>query len=167
MRMIFRIFLPAALGWGATAAHAQDPADPAEIGAAVSACLGATSPDGVDPAALADAGWKPGELKSGDGKALAGPLNFYGKDGNPVLILHVTGKAGSDTTCLVMARIADVADLSTTANTLTQTYGAPIKQDEKAIYWRSGGSVLVFNPGGKKDDLALRIGVVAVKKDDK
>jgi hypothetical protein len=148
---------------GASQATAQasslKPASPAEIAAAVTACMAAAKPDALDEAALTQAGWQKGTLSNSKGKTVASPLTFYGRKGSNAMLMTSAGKGAAS--CNVMARIERVD----AAPAIVQAISAALKTEPKRdkdndLYWFAGRTVVGLSPTGKPESPAVRVSVV-------
>lgn len=156
--------LAAALLLGcAAAAQAQTsslkPAAPAEIVAGVSACVTATRPGALDEAALTQAGWQKGSLRSGKGKTVSSPLSFYGREGsNAMLLTNVdTGTAS----CTVMARIERIEAAPAVVQAISSELKVqPKRNKSNDLYWFVGQTVIGLVPTGQRDKPSLSITVM-------
>ena len=124
----------------------------ATIGSGAKACLGLTGDAAANRALLRERGWKAGEIKSGDGKTIAAPIEPWGRDGLVLMLVTETGKAG----CMIAAGVPNKLD----ANRLIETVAAAVGQKasvvtkEGAMWMLSQGQSLMLMLG-RNDKQAL------------
>lgn len=169
MPKAFSLALTGMLALPAAAVGAQTVNPPEAIVAAAADCWQAVGPGGVDTAFLAEKGWKRAELKEKSGKAVASPLNFFGKENSGVMVM-VLPKSGA---CSVVSQVAGVETYRPVMDQL-QTRLKQIEPSLKAgraggngAAFLGGGRIALVEPVGTKEQPSIRYTVTleaAVKK---
>ena len=138
------------------------PATPEKIAEAVSACMVASTVDGVDEAQLTDEGWAKAAVTE-DGKPVDHGLSFYGKSGNhSILLLDPQERQ----VCVVTARITDPSAYQGVVDAIDALADVkPIEQDKFDITFLGDDRMIFSQISGTPDKPGVRIFVSAMESE--
>lgn len=143
------------------------PASSEHIGAAIDACVGATSLEGVDSDKLVDAGWAAGAIED-KGKAVDSPLRIYATPDNYAVIVVNIDAAKAEDACIVMAGIESFDRYSAIADGIGRDLQAKlIRRDGNEFFWRHGPLMIQLAATGTREKPSIRAGVIAVPEEKK
>ncbi len=141
-------------------------ASPANVVTAVKSCSTAVSANGLVPANLAKAGWKPAPVRTRSGKAVTAPVRMYSHAGSQALIVLPRSNAASGG-CIVMANLASPSDVALAGNALSSEMGVkPVRSRSGAPIWLAGERAIEMNSTGTEASPSVRV-VVAYAKGGK
>lgn len=135
-------------------------ASPADVVAAIKSCSTAVSAQGLVPANLAKAGWKPATAKTVSGKAVTLPMRVYSHANSQATVMLPRGD-GADGGCIVMANLASAQDIALAGNVLSSEIGVhPVQTASGTPMWRSGERAIQIQPEGTPQQPAVRAVVI-------
>jgi hypothetical protein len=144
------------------------PSDAQEIAAAVTDCISATKPSGVDGKVLSAAGWSLGNFTSPNGQTIQSKLRVFGKSGSGALIMTDENEKAAGQICIVTAGLSKAQDYQQVVNAIDAIENvSAAQQDKLKIVFSNGKQVLQSDRTGSKAKPAVQIAVMAIAPEKK